>query len=77
MLTLQYVTDQKMGPFQRAFSNLKDAFACLGPDALIHRARAERASIGGSMTSGSDAMSDHPTLQFLAGAGGASLNRHS
>ncbi|UVT16065.1 MAG: 2OG-Fe(II) oxygenase [Nitrospira sp.] len=37
VLTLQYVTDPEMGPFQRAFSNLKDAFAYFGPAAIIHR----------------------------------------
>lgn len=77
VLTLQYVTNQGMGPFQRTFSNMKDAFAYFGPAALIHRAKAKQASIGGSMTSQAKAMSDHPTLQFLAGAGGASFNRHS
>lgn len=75
VLTLQYVTDQDMGPFQRAFSSLKDAFAYFGPAALLHRS--DRTSVGGPTTSWSDTMSDHPTLQFLAGAGGASLNRHS
>lgn len=39
--TMQYVTDQEMGPFHRAFSNLKDAFAYFGPAALIHRPNAE------------------------------------
>lgn len=76
VLTLQYVTNQEMGPFHRAFSNLKDAFAYFGPAALLHRAKAERTSVDGP-TSQSDAMSDHPALQFLARAGGASLNRHS
>jgi len=42
VLTMQYVTDQAMGPFHRAFSNLKDAFAYFGPAALIHRPHAER-----------------------------------
>ncbi len=51
VLTLQYVTDQEMGPFQRTFSNMKDAFAYFGPAALIHQAKAGRASIGGSTTS--------------------------
>ncbi len=77
VLTLQYVTDQEMGTFHRTFSNLKDAFAYFGPAALIHRPRAERTSISQAATSQPDAMSDHPTLQFLAGAGGASFNRHS
>ncbi len=77
VLTLQYVTDQRMGPVKKLFSNLKDAFAYFGPVALIHRASTERASSGGSETSQSDAISDHPTLSFLVGAGGASLNRDS
>jgi|GEM_PF-199972 len=76
VLTMQYVTDREMGPFHRAFSNLKDVFAYFGPAALIHRSKAEEASIGGSRTSQSDAMADHPTLRFLAGAGGASINRN-
>lgn len=71
------MTDQEIGPLQRAFSNRKDAFAYFGPAALIHRAKAKQVLIGSSMTSQSEAMSDHPTLQFLAGAGGASFNRHS
>jgi hypothetical protein len=77
MLTMQFVANQEMGPFHRAFSNLKDVFAYFGPAALIHRPRAERTSIGRTATSPSDAMSDHPTLQFLAGATGASLHRDS
>lgn len=35
LLTLQYVTNQEMGPFNRAFSNFKDAFAYFGPTALL------------------------------------------
>ena len=35
ILTLQYVTNQEMGPLNRAFSNLKDAFAYFGPAALL------------------------------------------
>ena len=35
ILTLQYVTNQEMGPFNRAFSNLKDAVAYFGPAALL------------------------------------------
>lgn len=35
VLTLQYVTNQEMGPLNRAFSNLKDAFAYFGPAALL------------------------------------------
>ena len=35
ILTLQYVTNQEMGPFKRAFSNLKDAFAYFGPAVLL------------------------------------------
>ena len=77
VLTMQYVTNQEMGPFQRAFSNLKDAFAYFGPAALIHRPSAERASTSHAATSQRDATSDHPGLQFFAGANGASLNRDS
>lgn len=35
ILTLQYVTNQEMGPFKKMFSNLKDAFAYFGPAALL------------------------------------------
>ena len=41
VLTMQYVTDQEMGPFHRAFSNLKDVFGYFGPAALIPRPAAE------------------------------------
>ncbi len=34
ILTLQYVTNQEMGPFKKMFPNLKDAFAYFGPVAL-------------------------------------------
>jgi hypothetical protein len=34
ILTLQYVTNQEMGPFKKMFPNLKDAFAYFGPAAL-------------------------------------------
>jgi len=37
VLTLQYVTDQRMGPLKKLFSNMKDAFAYFGPAALMHR----------------------------------------
>ncbi len=77
VLTMQYVTNQEMGPFRRAFSNLKDVFAYFGPAALLHRAHTERAAISHASTSQLDVMSDHPTLQFLARATGASLSRHS
>ena len=77
VLTMQYVTNQDMGLFHRAFSNLKDTFAYFGPAALIHRPKVEQASISHSAISQPDAMSDHPTLQFLAGAIGASLHRDS
>ncbi len=47
VLTLQYVTNQEMGPFKKMFSNLKDAFAYFGPAALLRwnpaaKARGER-----------------------------------
>lgn len=37
ILTLQYVTDQRMGPVKKLFSNMKDAFAYFGPAALMRR----------------------------------------
>ncbi len=37
MLALEYVTNQNMGFFRRAFSNLKDSLAYFGPTALIRR----------------------------------------
>lgn len=37
ILTLQYVTDQTMGPFKKMFSNMKDAFAYFGPAALMRQ----------------------------------------
>lgn len=77
VLTLQYVTDQRMGPLKKLFSNMKDAFAYFGPAALMRRSKTRRPSIGEATTLQSNAMADHPTLQFLAGAGGASLNRDS
>ena len=42
VLTLQYVTDQRMGPLKKMFSNMKDAFAYFGPAALMHRPRQGR-----------------------------------
>ena len=47
VLTLQYVTNQEMGPFKKMFSNLKDACAYFGPAALLRwnptvKARGER-----------------------------------
>ncbi len=42
VLTLQYVTNQEMGPFKRMFSNLKDAFAYFGPAVLMRRKPAKR-----------------------------------
>ena len=35
VLTLQYVTNQEMGPFKKMFSNLKDAVVYFGPAALL------------------------------------------
>ena len=35
VLTLQYVTNQEMGPFKKMFPNLKEAFAYFGPAALL------------------------------------------
>jgi hypothetical protein len=37
VLTMEYVTTQEMGRFQRIFSNLKDAFAYFGISALWRR----------------------------------------
>ncbi len=76
ILTLQYVTDQQMGPVKKLFSNMKDAFAYFGPAALIRTPKAKQ-TIDANATSSSDVMTEHPTLSFLAGAGGASLNRNS
>ncbi len=42
ILTLQYVTNQEMGPFKRMFSNLKDAFAYFGPAVLMRSKPAKR-----------------------------------
>ena len=43
VLTMQYVTNQSMGPFKRLFSNLKDAFAYFGLRSLIPGAKAKTA----------------------------------
>jgi alkylated DNA repair dioxygenase AlkB len=40
MLTLQFVTDQRMTPVKRIFSDLKDAFVYFGPAALRRRQQA-------------------------------------
>jgi hypothetical protein len=71
VLTLQYVTDQEMRPLHRAFSNLKDVFGYFGPAALLRQPKLSQAT-----TSQADRVSDHATLQFLAGAGGAPFNSH-
>jgi aerobic-type carbon monoxide dehydrogenase small subunit (CoxS/CutS family) len=42
VLTLEYVTSQEMGRLQRAFSNLKDAFAYFGIKSLFQGARRRR-----------------------------------
>ncbi|MFN3651162.1 MAG: 2OG-Fe(II) oxygenase [Armatimonadota bacterium] len=39
VLTLEYVTNQEMGRFQRIFSNLKDAFAYFGIKGLLKKKR--------------------------------------
>jgi hypothetical protein len=77
ILTLQYVTDQRMGPLKKLFSNMKDAFAYFGPAALMHRPKFKQTSINDRAMIRADMMTDHPTLQFLAGAWSASLNRDS
>ena len=35
ILTLQYVTNQELGPFKKMFPNLKEAFAYFGPASLL------------------------------------------
>ena len=41
VLTMQYVTNQGMGPFKRLFSNMKDAVAYFGLRSLIRGAKAQ------------------------------------
>ena len=41
VLTMQYVTNQSMGPFKRLFSNMKDAVAYFGLRSLIRGAKAQ------------------------------------
>jgi len=77
ILTLQYVTDQRMGPLKKLFSNMKDAFAYFGPAALMHRPKSKQTSINDRAMIRFEIMTDHPILRFLAGAGDASLNRDS
>ena len=77
VLTLQYVTDQRMGPFKKLFSNMKDAFAYFGPAALMRRPTAQTKPSRRNASLQSDAATDHPILQFIAGVGGASHNRDS
>lgn len=74
---LQYVTERRMGPLKNVFSNMKDAFAYFGPAVPMRPPKTRGTSIGDAAISQSGVMSDHPTLQFLVGAGGASLNRDS
>jgi hypothetical protein len=77
ILTLQYVTDQRMGPLKKLFSNMKDALAYFGPAALMHRPKSMQPLINDCAMIRSDMMTDHPTLQFLAGAWSASHNLDS
>jgi hypothetical protein len=77
ILTLQYVTDQRMGPLNKLFSNMKDALAYFGPAALMHRPKSMQPLINDCAMIRSDMMTDHPTLQFLAGAWSASHNLDS
>jgi len=77
VLTFQYVTNQEIGPFKKMFSNLKDAFAYFGPSALLRRPTAHKTSSRRHTLPQSDVLTDHPTLQFIAGAGGASHDRDS
>lgn len=63
ILTLQYVTDQRMGPVKKLFSNMKDAFAYFGPAALMRRPKAKQATHAHA-TSPSGAMIDQITMLF-------------
>ncbi len=72
VLTLQYVTDQRMGPLKKLFSNMKDAFAYFGPAVLMRRPRAKKTTLRHRVSPQSDSMTDHPSLRSMAGAGGAS-----
>jgi hypothetical protein len=60
ILTLQYVTDQRMGPFKKLFSNMKDAFAYFGPAALMRRPTGQKTSSRRNVLPQSDAMRDQP-----------------
>jgi hypothetical protein len=77
VLTLQYVTDQRMGPLKKLFSNMKDAVAYFGPAALMHRPTARKTSSRHDTATQSDTRTEHPTLLFIAGAGGASHDSDS
>ncbi len=77
VLTMQYVTDQKMGPFYRAFSNLKDIFGYFGPAALIHRPKEMQATSHTRASVRSDVLTEHPTWQFPTGATDALVHRDS
>lgn len=77
VLTMQFVTDQAMGPLHRAFSNLKDMFGYFGPAALIHRSKVMQPASHHGAPLRSDVTTDHPTLQFLAGATGSIIHRDS
>ena len=59
VLTLQYVTDQRMGPFKKLFSNMKDAFAYFGPAALMRRPTAQKTSSRRSIDQGNVRLSRH------------------
>lgn len=77
VLTLQYVTDQRMGPLKKLFSNMKDAFAYFGPAALMHRPTARKTPSRHDTALQSDTGTEHPTLLFTVGADSASLYRNS
>ncbi len=47
VLALQFVTDQAMGPVNRLFSNMKDAFAYFGPAVFMKAGPAAGGSKGG------------------------------
>lgn len=76
VLTLQYVTDQRMGPVKKLFSNMKDAFAYFGPAALMRRPKGNQVLYADG-TSPSGAIIERTTMLFPIGVGGASLNRNS
>ncbi|MFO0698648.1 MAG: hypothetical protein U0236_05420 [Nitrospira sp.] len=76
VLTLPYVTDRLMGPLNKLFSNVKEAFAYFGTAALMPRAKTKQV-IRTDGTSPSDTMIEQITRLFPIGVGSASLHRDS